>query len=76
MFVAIAKFCQREQLSCLFQSAEESDEIHQALEIKRPTSCKIRQLNGKSQVSIQDSIFVVGKIFDQERVKKSFSKTY
>ena len=56
------------------ESAEESKEIHQALEIKRPTSCQVRQLNGKSQVSIQDSIFVVEKLFDQERVKKSFSK--
>ena len=34
MFVAMAKICQRKQLSYLFQSAGESEQIHQALEIK------------------------------------------
>ena len=69
MFVAIAKVCRREQVSCLFQSAEEPERIHQALEIKRPTGCHIWRLNEKSHISIQDSYFVAKKEFDKERVK-------
>ena len=74
MFVAIAKFCRQEQLSCLFQDTEESNQIHQALETKRSTSCQIRLLNEKSHVLFQDSYFMVGKAFDKGRVKKSISQ--
>ena len=56
-------------MSCLFQSAEEPDRSHQALEIKIPTSCHVWRLNEKSHISIQDSYFVVEKEFVKERVK-------
>ena len=75
MFVAIAKFCRQEQLSCLFQDTEESNQMHQTLETKRSTSCQVRLLNEKSHVLIQDSYLVVGKVFDKGRVKKSISQT-
>ena len=70
LFVAFAKLCRREQLSCLFQSTEESGQIHQALEIQKPTHCQIWRLSEKSLISIQDSNFVVGNKFVKERVKK------
>ena len=70
-FVAVAKITRGEQLSCLFVSEEESGEIHQAIELKRPTNCQIWRLNKKSHVSIQNSNFVVGSGFDKERVKKT-----
>ena len=65
----MAKVCRGEQVSCLFESTEGSGRMREALEIKRPTSCQIWQLNQKSLVSIQDSNFVVGNKFVKERVK-------
>ena len=70
LFVAIAKVCQREQLSCLFQSVKESEQIHQALEIKRSTVCQIWRMKKKSQILMQDSYFVVDEQFNKERVNK------
>ena len=79
-FVAIAKITRGEQLSCLFQSEDESRQTHQALEIKRPTNCQIWRLNEKSLISIQDSHFVAKNKFDKERVKNrsasAFNKTF
>ena len=66
----MAKVCRGEQVSCLFESTEGSGRIREALQIKRPTSCQIWQLNQKSLVSIQDSNFVVGNKFVKEGVKK------
>ena len=67
-FVAIAKVSRGDQLSCLFQSAEESGQIHQALEVKITTNCHISRLNRKSHFSIQDSNFVMRNKFEKERV--------
>ena len=75
-FVAVAKITRGEQLSCLFVSEEESGEIHQAIELKRPTNCQIWRLNEKSLISIQDSYFVVKNKFDKERVKKSVCQNF
>ena len=69
LFVAIVKVCRREQLSCLFQSAEESEQVHEVLEIKRQTNCQIQRLNKKSYVLMQESYFVVENKFDKENVK-------
>ena len=71
LFVAIAKVSRGDQLSCLFQSVEESGQIQQALEIQKQTNCQIRRLNRKSHVSIQDTIFVMENNFEKERVLKS-----
>ena len=68
VFVAIAKICQREHLSCLFQSVKESEGIHQALEIKRSTKCQMWRISEKSLISFQDSYFVVDEQFDKEKV--------
>ena len=68
MFIAIAKVCRREQVSCLFESTEESDQTRQALETKIPTICLIWRLNEKSHISIQDTYFVTKKEI-KERVK-------
>ena len=70
LFVAIAKVCQREQLSCLFQSVKESEQIHQALEIKKSTKCKIWHMCKKSHILMQDSNFVVEEHFNKEKVNK------
>ena len=70
LFVAIAKVCQREQLSCLFQSVKKSEQIHQALEIKRSTVCQIWRMKKMSQILMQDSYFVVDEQFNKERVNK------
>ena len=70
IFVAIAKICRREQLSCLFQSVKEPEQIHQALEIKRSTKCQIWRMNRKSYISMQDSYFLVDEEFNKETVKK------
>ena len=67
-FVAIAKVSRGDQLSCLFQSVEESGQIHQALEVKITTNCHISRLNRKSHFSIQDSNFVIRNKFEKERV--------
>ena len=67
-FVAIAKISRGDQLSCLFQSEEESGQIHQALEVKITTNCHISRLNRKSHFSIQDSNFVIRNKFEKERV--------
>ena len=67
LFITIAKVCRREQLSCLFQSVEETEKIHEALEIKRPTKCQIWALNKKSCILMQDSYFVVGNKFNKEK---------
>ena len=69
LFVAIAKMCRREEISCLFQSADESNGTHQVLELKESQGCKVWQLNEKSHVSIQDSSFVAKKYFDKEKFK-------
>ena len=69
LFVAMAKICQRKQLSCLFQSAGESEQIHQALEIKRSMNCQIWRMNKKSHISMQDSYFVTNEQFNKELVK-------
>ena len=66
LFIAIAKVCRREQLSCLFESAEETEQIHEALEINKPTKCQVWPMNKKSHILIQDSYFVVGNKFDKE----------
>ena len=42
LFIAFAKVCRREQLSCLFQSAEETVQVYQALELKKPTKCQVK----------------------------------
>ena len=64
-------------MSCLFQSVEESVQIHQMLEVNRSTNCQSWQLNKKSHVSIQNSYFVVGKSYNEERVKnRSGSEMY
>ena len=70
MFVAIAKFCQQQQLSCLFQSVVESEQIHQAIETKRSTKCQIWRMNKKSHISLQDSLFVVAEQFNKGKVNK------
>ena len=69
LFVAIAKVCRGQQLSCLFVSVEESEQIHQTLEIKKTTNCQVWRLNKKSLISMQDSYFIVGNKLDKERVK-------
>ena len=59
----------REQLSCLFENAgNESEQIHQALQIKRSTPCHIWRLNRKSHISMQDSYLVVEDEFAKEWV--------
>ena len=70
LFVAVAKICQREQLSCLFQSVKESEQTHQALEIKRSTKCQIMQISKKSLIIIQDSYFVVDEQLNKEKVNE------
>ena len=69
MFVAIAKVCQRKQLSCLFQSVIESEQIHQAIETKRSKKCQIWGMNKKLHILIEDSYFVVDDQFNKEKVK-------
>ena len=73
VFVAVVKVCRREQLSCLFQSVEESGQINEALEMKTPTKCQIWQSSEMSYITMQDSYFVVGNDFDKERLKKIVS---
>ena len=73
LFVAFVKICRGEKLSCLFVSAEESGENHQALEIKKPTTCQVRGLNEKSHVLIQDSYFVMGNKFNKEEFEKNLA---
>ena len=76
-FIAIGKVCQREQLSCLFQSPEESDPVDQALmKLNSQISCQIWRLSNKSHISMQDSYFVIGNKFDKERVKKSVNQLF
>ena len=65
-----------EQLSCLFESVEESKRIHQALEVKRATTCQIWRLNQKSHISLQDSYFVVRDEFEKECVKENNNLMY
>ena len=72
-FIAVAKFGRGEPLSCLFESIEDSSQTHQALELKRSTSCQIWQLNEKSHVSMQDSYFVVKEELNKERVENDKS---
>ena len=67
-FVAIAKVSRGDQLSVLFQSAEDSGQIHQALEVKITKSCRISRLKRKSHISIQDSNFIMKNKFEKERV--------
>ena len=69
LFIAIAKVCRREQLSCLFQSAEETVQVYQALELKKPTKCQVKRLSKNLQIYMQDSHFVVADKFDKEKVK-------
>ena len=59
--------CRREEISCLFQSAEELNGTHQVLELKESQGCRIWQLNKKSHVSIQDISFVAKKEFNKEK---------
>ena len=68
-FVAVAKICKLEQLSCLFQTVENQNETYEAIELKRTKDSKIWQLNERSHVLMQDSSFVVRKNF-KEPVKK------
>ena len=69
LFVAFAKVCRQEQVSCLFERAEETTQIHQALEIKTPTSCQVWRLSKNSLISMQDSYFVTKKELNKEIVK-------
>ena len=72
-FVAVAKYCRGEQLSCLFESEEESTQIHQALEVKTPTNCQVWRMNENSHISMQDSYFVVKEELNKERVENDKS---
>ena len=50
------------------RTLEESEQLHQALEVKITTNCHISRLNRKSHFSIQDSNFVMRNKFEKERV--------
>ena len=70
-FVAVAKICKLEQLSCLFQTVEGQTGTYEALELKRTKDSKIWQLNERLHVLVQDSSFIVRKKFKEQVTKIS-----
>ena len=58
----------------MFQNTESCDQIHQALDFKKTTSCEIWRMNKKSHISMHDSYFVVDEQFNQEGVKNEFDE--